>query len=310
MKIHEGLDHISPLKNAVVTSGTFDGVHFGHQKILKRVVEAAKRENGESVVITFWPHPRLILYPNHGDGLKLLNTFDEKAKLIEQQGIDHLVTIPFTKEFSQLTSQEFIQQILIDKIGTKHLIIGYDHKFGKNREGSFEYLKTNASSYGFAIEEIPRQDLEDVGVSSTLIRKNLEQGKVEISNTYLGRLYCTSGTVIHGDALGRKIGFPTANIQLNDSHKLIPADGVYAVKTVIKGRLYKGMVNIGYRPTVDGQMHTIEVHIFNFDEAIYDEKIEIQFVKMLRKEIKFDNIDGLKNQLSKDKALAIEILNP
>lgn len=309
MKIHNGIENLTPLKHAVVTSGTFDGVHFGHQKILKRVFEAAKREKGESVVITFWPHPRLILYPNHGDGLKLLNTFEEKAKLIEQQGIDHLVTIPFTKEFSQLTSQEFIQQILIEKIGTKHLIIGYDHKFGKNREGSFDYLMANSQKFGFEIEEIPRQDLEDVGVSSTLIRKNLEQGKVEISNTYLGRLYCTSGTVIHGDALGRKIGFPTANIQLNNPHKLIPADGVYVVKSVIKGKTHNGMVNIGYRPTVDGQMHTIEAHIFDFNETIYDENIEIQFVKMLRKEVKFNNIDELKTQLTKDKELAIEILN-
>ena len=185
MIIHQGVENLSPLKNAVVTSGTFDGVHIGHQKILNQVVEAAKRENGESVVITFWPHPRLVLFPDHGDGLKLLNTFDEKAELISQQGIDHLIKIPFTKEFSNLSSEEFIRKILIEQIGTKHLVIGYDHKFGRNREGSFEHLQANASSYGFTVEEIPRQDLENVGISSTLIRESLLEGKVEISNHYL-----------------------------------------------------------------------------------------------------------------------------
>ncbi|MDH5366978.1 MAG: bifunctional riboflavin kinase/FAD synthetase [Cyclobacteriaceae bacterium] len=309
MKIHQGIEHLTPLKNAVVTSGTFDGVHFGHQKILKRVIEAAKRDNGESVVITFWPHPRIVLFPNHGDGLKLLNTFDEKAKLIAQQGIDHLVSIAFTKEFSQLTSQQFIQQILIDKIGTKRLIIGYDHKFGRNREGSFEHLKTNSLSYGFEVEEIPRQDLEDVGVSSTIIRKNLEEGKVEVSNNYLGHRFSVSGKVIKGNQLGRTIGYPTANIQLGDTYKLIPADGVYAAYVSINEKEYQAMVNIGYRPTVDGQMHTIEANIFHFSEDIYEKEIEIHFIKMLRKEIKFDNMDELKAQLSKDNQLAIAILN-
>ena len=309
MKIHYGIEHISIVENAVVTSGTFDGVHLGHQKILKRVVEAAKRENGESVVITFWPHPRLVLYPNDGDGLKLLNTFEEKAKLVELQGIDHLISIPFTKEFSQLTSEEFIQQILIDKIGTKHLIIGYDHKFGKNREGSFEHLKENAHLYGFTVEEIPREDLENVGISSTLIRQNLLEGKVEVSNNFLGHNYSVFGKVIHGNELGRKIGFPTANILLGEPYKLIPSDGVYAAIVLLNGVQYKAMVNIGYRPTVDGQMHTIEAHLFNFNQDIYHQYIEVQFIKMLRTEIKFDSIEALKIQLVKDKELAIDLLN-
>ncbi|MDH5476467.1 MAG: bifunctional riboflavin kinase/FAD synthetase [Cyclobacteriaceae bacterium] len=309
MKIHTDISSITPLKNAVVTSGTFDGVHFGHQKILKRVIEAAKRDNGESVVITFWPHPRIVLYPNHGDGLKLLNTFNEKAKLIAQQGIDHLISIPFTKEFSQLSSQQFIQDILIKKIGTKKLIIGYDHKFGRNREGSFEHLKSNAPSYGFEVEEIPRQDLEDVGVSSTLIRKTLLEGKVEISNTYLGHRYSITGKVIKGNQLGRTIGYPTANIRLDNPYKLIPADGVYAAIVAVNNIEYQAMVNIGYRPTVDGQMHTIEAHIFHFDNDIYEQEIEIYFIKMLRNEIKFDTIEELQTQLSKDHKLAITVLN-
>lgn len=309
MKIYRNIEEFEKLNYAVVTSGTFDGVHVGHQKILNKLVDTAHNDNGESVVITFWPHPRYVLYPNHGDHLKLLHTFEEKAQRIEKLGIDHLVCIPFTLEFSQLTSQAFIRNILIDKIGTKKLVIGHDHRFGKNREGSFEHLRANAHTYGFEVEEIPRQDIEHVGVSSTLIRNNLEEGKVEISAQYLGHEYSMSGKVVKGSEIGRTISFPTANIEIDEPNKLVPSDGAYAVRVNVVGQSLNGMLNIGYRPTVDGSKHTIEVHIFDFENDLYDETISISFVKLLRKEKKFENVEALKQQLEQDKLLAIELLN-
>jgi len=309
MIIHHGIEQLPNIKNAVVTSGTFDGVHLGHRQILKRLHQIAQQSNGESVVITFWPHPRLVLYPDDGDHLQLLNTFEEKVALLAQTGIDHLICIPFTKAFSQLSSEEFIQQILIDKIQTKKLVIGYDHKFGRNREGSFEYLKTNAAQYGFEVEEIPRQDIDDVGVSSTLIRNALSEGKVEISNQYLTYPYTLAGEVISGNKMGRTIGYPTANISVSDAHKLIPENGVYAINALIKGVSYQGMLNIGYRPTVNGSTKTIEANFFELDEDLYGQIVTIQFIKRIREEVKFTDMNGLKSQLTKDKILAIDILN-
>jgi riboflavin kinase/FMN adenylyltransferase len=308
MIIHHGIDDLPLIKNAVVTSGTFDGVHLGHRQILKRLQQIAQQSSGESVVLTFWPHPRLVLYPEDGDDLKLLNTFDEKAILLADSGIDHLIRIPFTKEFSQLSSQDFIQQILIDKLNTKKLVIGYDHKFGRNREGSFEHLKANAHQYGFDIEEIPRQDIEEIGISSTLIRNSLLEGKVEVSNQYLSSSYTLTGEVIEGDKLGRTIGFPTANISVANPHKLIPAIGVYAVKVLVNNRVFKAMLNIGYRPTVDGSKKTIETHLFDFKQEIYGQSITIQFVKRIRDEFKFSSKEALKEQLTKDKRLVIDLL--
>jgi len=309
MLIHHGIDQLPTIKNAVVTSGTFDGVHLGHRHILKRLQQIAKQSKGESVVITFWPHPRLVLFPESGDNLKLLNTFEEKAKLLEEVGIDHLVRIPFTKEFSRLTSVEFINQVLIDKLNTKKLVIGYDHKFGRNREGSFEHLKANAQDYGFEVEEIPRQDIENVGVSSTLIRKTLSEGKVEESNKYLSHPYTISGQVIKGKQLGRTLGFPTANISINNPYKLIPSNGVYAVRAELNSISIEGMLNIGVRPTVDGKLRSIEVHLFDFDKEIYGKTLTLNLIKRVREEIKFKNTDELKNQLMKDEKLVIEILN-
>lgn len=309
MIIHHGIDELPIIKNAVVTSGTFDGVHLGHRQILSTLHQIAQQSDGESVVITFWPHPRLVLYPDDGDHLQLLNTFEEKAALLAQTGIDHLICIPFTKEFSQLSSEEFIQTILIDKIQTKKLVIGYDHKFGRNREGSFEYLKINASQYGFEVEEIPRQDIDHVGVSSTLIRKSLSEGNVEISNQYLTCPYTLNGEVIPGNKMGRTIGYPTANILVSDAYKLIPANGVYAINGLIKGVSYQGMLNIGYRPTVNGSSKTIEANFFDLDEDLYGQIITILFIKRIREEVKFTDMDALKSQLTKDKILAIDILN-
>lgn len=309
MIIHHGIDQLPTINNAVVTSGTFDGVHLGHRQILKRLNQIAEQSNGESVVITFWPHPRLVLYPNDGDHLQLLNTFEEKADLLAHSGIDHLIRIPFTKEFSQLSSQDFIQQILIDKINTKKLVIGYDHKFGRNREGSFEHLKTNAHQYRFDIEEIPRQDIDHIGISSTLIRNALSEGNVELSNQYLTHPYSLTGEVINGNKLGRTIGFPTANINISSPHKLIPSNGVYAINAIIHKQSHQGMLNIGYRPTVDGSSRTIEAHLFDFDQEIYGEMLTVEFIKRVRDEVKFTNMESLKSQLTKDKALVIDILN-
>ncbi|UII30502.1 bifunctional riboflavin kinase/FAD synthetase [Fulvivirga ulvae] len=308
MNIYHGIEDFKRLDYAVVTSGTFDGVHVGHQKILSRLKEIARKNNGETVLITFWPHPRLVLFPEQTD-LKLLNTFEEKADLLREQGINHLLRIPFTKEFSKLTSEEFIRKILVNTIGTKKLVIGYDHRFGKNREGSFEHLKENSSVYGFDVEEISRQDIDHVGVSSTKIRTALQEGDVTTSTELLGRPYSISGRVVKGEKIGRILGFPTANIEVDSQHKLIPADGSYAVKVHHRSQVLQGMLNIGFRPTVNGKTKTIEAHIFNFNEDIYGETISIDFIKRIRDEIKFNDVEELKKQLASDKSLAIKILN-
>ena len=307
MKIYEGLNEFLPVTNPVVTSGTFDGVHLGHQKILQRIREIARSIGGETVMITFWPHPRLVLYPQEHK-LRLLSTFEEKAKLLRQFGIDHLVTIPFTKEFSQLSSREFIDQVLVEKIQTRKLVIGYDHRFGKNREGSFEYLKQNSAEFGFELEEISRQDVDEIGVSSTKIRKALESGDIETANSYLGRSYELNGLVIKGQQIGRSIGFPTANIHIPNDYKLIPKDGVYAVETSVNGSIYKSMLNIGNRPTVDGNKKTVEAHLFDFQGDLYDKQLTIYLKAYLREEQKFENLEALKEQLLKDQQQAKSIL--
>ena len=308
MNIYYKPEDISPIRNAVVTSGTFDGVHIGHQKILKRVNEVASNMGGESVLITYWPHPRLVLYPDD-TSLRLLNTFEEKAELLREQGIRHLLRIPFTKDFAQWSSETFIRRILVDTISTKKLVIGYDHRFGNNREGRFEQLKANAASYGFEVEEIPRQDVDDIGVSSTKIRQALLAGDVANAAALLGRPYIMSGRVITGEKIGRMIGFPTANVEIDSQHKLIPADGAYAVKIELAHNVYSGMLNIGYRPTVGGSRKTIEVHIFDFSETIYGDTLKIHFIQHLRSERKFNDIEALKEQLLEDKQNALAILN-
>ena len=308
MKIYEGTEHFGQVKNPVVTSGTFDGVHLGHQKILKRIRHIADEIGGETVLITFWPHPRLVLYPDEHN-LRLLTTFEEKAHLLREFGIDHLLTIPFTKEFAALSSAEFIQQILIDTIKTRKLVIGYDHRFGKNREGGFDYLKANVDRYGFELEEISREDVDNVGISSTKIRKALEEGKVEVANEYLGRAYELNGIIIKGQQLGRSIGFPTANVHIPHDYKLIPHDGAYAVKVSIEGEIHTGMLNIGNRPTVNGSSKTIEVHLFDFEGDLYDKRISVHLKAYLRPEVRFSGLDELKNQLQKDRNLAMQLLS-
>lgn len=303
MKIYYNLDDFMPLSYAVVTSGTFDGVHMGHQKILSRLKEIADKNGGESVVLTFWPHPRLVLYPDDTQ-LKLLNTFEEKAELLKEQGISHLIRIPFTKEFSNLSSEEFITKILVNTIGTKKLVIGYDHRFGHNREGSFEELKINGPRYGFDVEEIPRQDVDNVAVSSSKIRKAIEAGDIQTTTHFLGKPYSLSGRIIKGDRLGRMIGFPTANIDIDTHYKLIPADGIYAVTVVHENQTFGGMLYIGYRPTLGGSNKSIEVNIFDFDKEIYGEKLTVYFHKLLRTDITFNNLEELRVQLQLDQVKA------
>ncbi|PWJ42355.1 bifunctional riboflavin kinase/FAD synthetase [Sediminitomix flava] len=310
MKVHYGIESIQNLQNAIVTSGTFDGVHFGHKKIIDRLNEIARVHHGESVLITFWPHPRYVLFPESKHQLKLLSSLNEKINLLEAQGLDHLVILEFTKDFSQLTSKEFIEQILIQAIGTSKLVIGYDHRFGKNREGSFEYLKEHGHLFGFDVEEISKQELEDVAVSSTKIRESLLNGDVEKANKYLGYSYGIEGTVIDGNKIGRSIGFPTANIEVDSDAKLIPQSGVYAVKVKVEGEWYGGMLNIGKRPTVtDDIKEVIEVHIFDFKDTIYTKPIRVEFVKKLRSEMKFDGKTSLVRQLELDEANARKHLN-
>ncbi len=309
MKIYHSLDDFTRLNYGVVTSGTFDGVHLGHQKILQRLQEISTKNKGESVVITFWPHPRMILRPTDLS-LKLLNTFEEKAELLRQQNIDHLIRIPFTKEFSQLSSQEFITNILVETIGTRKLVIGYDHRFGKNREGSFEQLKLNGPTYGFDVEEIPQQDIDHVAVSSSKIRKALAVGDIDTATHFLGRPYSLTGRVIKGDKLGRVLGFPTANIDLDSHDKLIPAEAIYAVRVTHEKIEYGGMLYIGTRPTVDGSKRSIEVNLFNFDKEIYGESLQVSFIKLLRMDSKFHDLESLKEQLHKDKESALQALSP
>jgi riboflavin kinase/FMN adenylyltransferase len=307
MKIYHGIDDFSKLNYAVVTSGTFDGVHVGHQKILARVREISQRHQGESVVLTFWPHPRLVLHPED-ESLKLLNTFEEKAALLKDQGINHLIRIPFTKEFSQLTSEQFIRNILVETIGTKKLVIGYDHHFGKNREGSFEQLKQNGPKYGFEVEEIPQQEVDHIGVSSTKIRKALEEGDIETATHLLGKPYSLTGRVIAGDKLGRLMGYPTANIEVDTKFKLIPMDGIYAVTLLHENTTHQGMLYIGNRPTINGTKQNIEVNIFDFNKNIYGESLTIFIHKIIRGDQKFSDLEALKNQLRLDEEAALSIL--
>ncbi|MCL4153327.1 UNVERIFIED_CONTAM: hypothetical protein GTU68_043841, partial [Idotea baltica] len=296
------------LKNAVVTSGTFDGVHIGHQKIISRLLEAAKETNGESVVITFWPHPRLIVSPDP-ENLRLLSNLDEKVDLLAALGVDHLLVLPFTREFSELSSEKYVEDILISGIGTETLVIGYDHRFGKNREGGFDYLKKNSERFKIDIVEIPRQEIESLTISSTKIRNALQKGDVQIANELLGRTYSFQGLVKKGRQLGRTIGFPTANVNVSKKYKLIPATGVYAVKVYLRDKVFNGVMNIGSRPTVEGTGITQEVHILDFDDDIYGENLKVETVDYIRPELKFDGVDALIAQINKDCDAARAILS-
>ncbi len=314
MKVQHGIAGYRPPSYAIVTEGTFDGVHVGHRKILSSLVAEARQikqfdPNAESVVITFWPHPRLVLFPEQQD-LKLLSTLDEKIEALAAIGIDRLVVLPFDKTFSTLTPEQYVQQILINGLNTRRLIIGYDHRFGKNRAGDFNFLKNNEERFGFTVEEIPRQDIEQVGVSSTKIRHALLQGEIATANRYLAAPYTLCGKVVKGNQLGRTIGFPTANLYISESYKLIPKDGIYAVRVRLNQAIYNGMLYIGIRSTLGSQLErTIEVNIFDFNEEIYDSFLQVELMAYLRGEEKFDSLESMQHQLCRDKADALRVLS-
>tara|TARA_R100001369_G_scaffold10707_8_gene23919 strand:+ start:5399 stop:6292 length:894 start_codon:yes stop_codon:yes gene_type:complete len=291
----------------VVTIGTFDGVHIGHQKIIKRVIKLAEQQGFEPVVLTLFPHPRMVLQKD--DSIKLLHTIDERIDILKAMGIKYVIVKNFTKEFSNLSAQDYVKSILVDELNTKQIVIGYDHHFGKNRSANITDLKGFAEIYGFKVEEISAQDIKDVTVSSTKIRSALTSGEVDLANAYLGYNYFITGTVVKGKGLGRTINFPTANIQIKESYKLIPNDGVYIIKSHYKEKSLFGMMNIGTNPTVNGKIRSIEVNFFNFNTDIYNAELKIEFLKRLRSEKKFENLEALKQQLKIDKDNALEFLN-
>lgn len=307
MKVYHRLEDFSALPNAIVTTGTFDGVHVGHKKIISRLQTLADSTGGETVILTFHPHPRLVLFPDDND-LRLLSTQAEKIDLLKHLSIHHLVVIPFNKEFSRISSLDFVRNILVKQIGAKKLVIGHDHHFGRNREGSFEHLKEFGPLYGFDVEEIPVQDVDHVAVSSSKIRQALLEGNIKGANEYLAYTYSISGKVVKGNQRGRSIDYPTANIQIDEDRKLFPAIGVYAVKVIVSGKTYHGMMNIGKRPTIGGGNITLEVNIFDFNADIYGENIQVFFIDRVRNEQKFEHLEALKAQLALDKKKVIELL--
>ncbi|WP_126247317.1 bifunctional riboflavin kinase/FAD synthetase [Chitinophaga rhizosphaerae] len=300
MQVHRDLKKLPAFRNAVITIGTFDGVHTGHQHILQQLQEAAHACNGETVIITFDPHPREVLA---GDkSVRLLTTLDEKISLLAHWGIHHLVVVPFTREFSERSATAYLEDFLIETFRPHTIIIGYDHRFGHNREGGLELLEAEQEKYGFRLLEIPQQVIQDAAVSSTRIRKSLQEGDVTLANELLGYPYFLNGIVVHGDKMGRQLGFPTANISLNDYRKLIPAQGVYAVTVTAgnDGQLHKGALNIGTRPTFNGTELRIEVFILDFDKEIYDAPIRVDFLEFIRSDRKFGSVEGLVAQMKND----------
>ena len=308
MKVYTNIQEFTSTKNVVVTIGTFDGVHLGHNVIINQLKKAAQELGGESVLLTFFPHPRMVIFPDDNE-LKLLNTIEERKELLEKAGIDHLIIHPFSKAFSRLTALEFVRDILVNRLNVKEVVIGYDHHFGRNREGSFEDLIEFGELYGFSVEEIPAQDIQQINVSSTKIRTSLLAGEINAATQFLGYHYFINGTVVKGDKIGREIGFPTANIKPDETYKLIPKNGVYAVKVIVNEKEYDGMLNIGIRPTLKGINETIEVNIFDFDEEIYGQKIQVKFYERIRDEEPFEDLNELKNQLNIDKRKTIQIFN-
>lgn len=292
--------------HTVLTIGTFDGVHIGHQKIIKRLVEVSKIKNLTPSVLTFFPHPRMVLQKDAD--IKLINTIDEKKDILKQFGISNLVVKEFTKEFSRLTAEDFVKKILVENLKAKHIIIGYDHHFGRNRNANIDDLKQFGKAFNFKVEEISKQDINDVAVSSTKIRAALQEGNIKTVNTYLGYNFMLTGKVIDGKKLGKTINYPTANLYIKETYKLIPKHGVYAVKSTIDNKEVFGMMNIGYNPTVNGKHQTIETHFFDFNENLYGEDLKIQLLQRLRDEQKFNSVEELQNQLHVDKKNAIEFI--
>lgn len=307
MKIFNNIATFKSTKRTFVTIGTFDGVHMGHQKVLKDLVESAKINNATSVLLTFFPHPRMVLQKDNT--IKLINTIDERILLLEKLGLENLIIHPFSKDFANLSAFDFVKTILVDKLNIAKLIIGYDHHFGKDREGNFSKLQEFGQSFEFNLKEISKHDISDIAVSSTKIRKTIEKGEIEKANKYLGYEYMLTGEVVKGKNLGEKIGFPTANLEIKETYKLLPKTGAYIVKSIIDNKLVYGMMNIGFRPTVSGKNQTIEIHFFEFNQNLYGKKIQIDILKFLREEKKFNSIENLTSQLKEDKQNSQEIIN-
>ncbi|WP_158975378.1 bifunctional riboflavin kinase/FAD synthetase [Cellulophaga sp. L1A9] len=289
-----------------VTIGTFDGVHIGHRKLLDRLINDAKLLNLKATVLTFFPHPRMVLQQDAN--IKLLNTIDEKIKILENIGLDYLMIYPFSKEFSRLSATDFVESILVKGLNSKKIIIGYDHRFGRNRNADIKDLISFGKTHNFEVEEIPAQEIDEVSVSSTKIRKALEEGDITTANSYLGYNYMLTGTVIHGKGLGKQLSFPTANIHIEEDYKLIPLNGVYVVKSKIDNTTVYGMMNIGFNPTVSGKEKSIEVHFFDFDQDLYGKKIQIDILERLRDEHKFSSVEELKKQLEQDKKTSLSLI--
>ncbi|RFZ83381.1 bifunctional riboflavin kinase/FAD synthetase [Mucilaginibacter terrenus] len=310
MKIYHHIDEFTTVKNAVVTIGTFDGVHIGHRKIIARLKELAAASGGETVILTFFPHPRMILHPED-ETIKLITTIEEKAGLLERLGVDHLIITPFSRDFSNQSAEEYIKDILVDKIGTKTIVIGYDHRFGKDRQGGLQDLLKLAPVYNFEVLEIPEQDINDVAISSTRVRTALLDGQINVANDCLGYPFFITGKVIRGDQIGRQLGYPTANLMVEEQYKLIPKNGIYAVRVRVEEQVYDGMAYIGNRPTVNGMTRNIEVNIFNFNQDIYTKILRMEFLHFVRDDIHFASLEELTVQLGKDKedVQALLILN-
>ena len=309
MKVFLNMNNLPSFKRSVVTIGSYDGVHLGHREILKKVVQKAKEIEGESILITFHPHPRIFLQGPES-GVRLLNTTQEKIQILEKTGLDHLVIVPFDEDFSAQTAEEYVRDFLVDLFDPHTLIVGYDHHFGKDRSGNFDFLQEKSSKYGYELIQIEKQTVEELAISSTKIRRALEEAKIQLVNRLLGYPYILSGKVVHGKQIGRDIGYPTANIQVEDPYKLIPPEGVYAVRGELRDRAWEGMMYIGRRPTLDdNQERSIEVNIFDFNEDIYYEFLKIYLVDYVRPDIRFDSLEELKAQLNSDKQKSLEMLS-
>ena len=307
MKIFNNIQSYSPEKESILTIGTFDGVHIGHNKILTKLVEESKKNNLSSLIMTFFPHPRMVLQKSQE--IKMINTMDEKIHLFEKTGVDNLIIQPFDENFSKIRAKEFVEEILVKKLKIKHIIIGYDHRFGKDREASVDDLKKFGLNYKFTVEEIAAQEIHSIAISSTKIRNAILKGEIKKCNEYLGRNFMLTGEVVHGDGLGKKINFPTANIEIPETYKIIPKNGVYLVKAIINSEIYFGMMNIGVRPTIGGKNKSLEIHFFNFKDNIYNKTISVEIICKIRDEEEFSSIDELKIQLKKDEQFCLKLIN-